>query len=645
MVAPFESKLKTGGYKLHGSQVNSAMNVPLCTACSGESLGLNRNLVTSRCRDCNEDLCDACVGAHQRVKITRDHSIVRYPPSSKSLFGTTGIPSNVATSIGSPEFLSEGNNAIKGLPLNNYGSNAIPSSGTDGTITGASSSTNSPPGSSQIPSIDSASTKPNPFSDVKSTTNLVQHNDANSYKPLKSENANLRPTAVQSDVLRVYTDVVEKAKIDCDKLLLRAKQEMGQVEDSQCLVAEMGNRVNQRHKMIQQSIKEMTQQHINAIKDREAVLLLRLQKVRQVKLKALEQQQSDLTLTAMCLRKAAEELSMSGQSGRELDLVNSCNKAAEIVREVQGRCGNLAVQEDDIIEYVPPDSNIITTLSTNAFGSVNGSGYGPSSLAEGDGLNKAILGKDAHFIVVIKDQLNEQRTVGGDPLTVNIVAPDGRPVRHKIFDGQNGIYRVIWKPNVEGEHSLSITLKSLHIRDSPFKVSVRSGRNYYTESEKMIREFGGEGEKDGQLCRPWGVCCSREGYILVANRSNNRIEVFNKDGTFRHKFGTGGKLRGQFDRPASVVCDRMNRAIIADKDNHRVQIFTVEGDYLMDFGEKGQKNGQFNYPWDVACNSKDQILVSDTRNHRIQLFSPNGEYIAKYGFEGNEFYLLWAELG
>lgn len=458
--------------------------------------------------------------------------------------------------------------------------------------------------------------------------------DSTNYDKLIPKGMNTQPTTAQSDVMRVYTDVVEKAKVDCDKLLIRAKQEIRQVEESQCLVAEMGGRVNQRHKMLQKEIKATTQQHMNAIREREQLLMLRLEKVRQVKLKTLEQQQNELTLTSICLQKAAEELSLSGQSGRELDLINSCNKAVDIVREVQGRCGNLAVQEDDIIEYVPPDSSLLTTLNGNAFGSVNGSGYAPASLAEGDGLSKAILGKDAHFIVVIKDQLNEQRSVGGDPLTINIVAPDGRPVRHKLFDGQNGIYRVIWKPNLEGEHVLSITLKSLHIKDSPFKVNVRSGRNYFVEGDKMIFEFGGEGEKDGQLCRPWGVCCSREGYILVANRSNNRIEVYTRDGKFKHKFGTGGKLKGQFDRPASVMCDRMNRAIIADKDNHRIQIFTVEGEYLMDFGEKGQKNGQFNYPWDIACNSKDQILVSDTRNHRIQLFSPNGEYINKYGFEG-----------
>ena len=42
---------------------------------------------------------------------------------------------------------------------------------------------------------------------------------------------------------------------------------------------------------------------------------------------------------------------------------------------------------------------------------------------------------------------------------------------------------------------------------------------------KQLFEFGGEGSDDGKLCRPWGVTCSRDGFILVANRSNNRVEV------------------------------------------------------------------------------------------------------------------------
>ena len=103
------------------------------------------------------------------------------------------------------------------------------------------------------------------------------------------------------------------------------------------------------------------------------------------------------------------------------------------------------------------------------------------------------------------------------------------------------------------------------------RLKVRTGRNYNNIGVPILA-FGTEGEKDGQLCRPWGVCCSKEGLILIANRSNNRIEVFTPKGAFHHKFGVGGKQNGQFDRPASVCCDSSNRIIVADKDNHRVQV-------------------------------------------------------------------------
>ena len=70
-----------------------------------------------------------------------------------------------------------------------------------------------------------------------------------------------------------------------------------------------------------------------------------------------------------------------------------------------------------------------------------------------------------------------------------------------------------WTPSVEGEHVLNITLKDVHINGSPFKVQARKGRDY-SDIHTPLYVFGTEGEMDGQLCRPWGVCCSREGLIL-----------------------------------------------------------------------------------------------------------------------------------
>ena len=63
------------------------------------------------------------------------------------------------------------------------------------------------------------------------------------------------------------------------------------------------------------------------------------------------------------------------------------------------------VQEDDIVEFTYPEPTLLKTLAN--FSALGGSGYAPYSLADGDGLKKAILGKDARFIVVLKDQLGK----------------------------------------------------------------------------------------------------------------------------------------------------------------------------------------------------------------------------------------------
>jgi tripartite motif-containing protein 71 len=58
---------------------------------------------------------------------------------------------------------------------------------------------------------------------------------------------------------------------------------------------------------------------------------------------------------------------------------------------------------------------------------------------------------------------------------------------------------------------------------------VRKGRSYETLTGMPPQfTFGSEGAGDGQLCRPWGIACDQGGRILVADRSNNRIQVIEK---------------------------------------------------------------------------------------------------------------------
>lgn len=75
----------------------------------------------------------------------------------------------------------------------------------------------------------------------------------------------------------------------------------------------------------------------------------------------------------------------------------------------------------------------------------------------------------------------------------------------------------------------------------------------------------------------WGVCVNKSNEIIIADRRNNRIQVFYADGSFKFKFGSKGTGNGQFDLPAGVAADQNNRIIVVDKDNHRIQIFSSTG--------------------------------------------------------------------
>ncbi|CAG9795863.1 unnamed protein product [Diatraea saccharalis] len=145
--------------------------------------------------------------------------------------------------------------------------------------------------------------------------------------------------------------------------------------------------------------------------------------------------------------------------------------------------------------------------------------------------------------------------------------------------------------------------------------------------------FGREGPNEAEIARPWGLCVDREGNVIVADRRNDRIQIFSKDGEFKSMFGSKGDGPGQFDLPSGITTDIFDRIIVADKDNHRIQIFTMVGKYILEFGSFGKKCGEFHYPWDVATNTLGNIVVTDTRNHRIQLFTTNGTYITQYVFE------------
>lgn len=158
-------------------------------------------------------------------------------------------------------------------------------------------------------------------------------------------------------------------------------------------------------------------------------------------------------------------------------------------------------------------------------GLISSGAFAPVTKAHGEGLKSALRDKPTSFTVIGYDHDGEPRLSGGDAVSAIIMSVgDGNLSAAEVTDHQNGSYTVSYVPKSEGEHLVSVLVCNQHIQGSPFKVMVKSGRSYGALGSQ-VSSFGCEGEGDGQLCRPWGISVDKEGYVVVADRSNNRIQV------------------------------------------------------------------------------------------------------------------------
>ena len=160
---------------------------------------------------------------------------------------------------------------------------------------------------------------------------------------------------------------------------------------------------------------------------------------------------------------------------------------------------------------------------------------------------------------------------------------------------------------------------------------------------KPVASIGQYGSTIGELSMPWGVAVTERNVvgpqIAVSDTSNNRIQIFNIDGTSLKTFGSHNNWKsnrqGEFNFPTGIVYHDNGNITVTDTYNHRVQTFSGDGKYLCHFGEEGSLDHQLNAPYGLSLDSEGNIIVADTGNKLIKIFSPSGEFLRKLGGEGS----------
>lgn len=64
-----------------------------------------------------------------------------------------------------------------------------------------------------------------------------------------------------------------------------------------------------------------------------------------------------------------------------------------------------------------------------------------------------------------------------------------------------------------------------------------------------------------------------QGYIVIADAGNNRIQIYSPDGTFLKAFGSWGSGRSEFKGLEGVGIMSNGNILVCDRENHRVQVF------------------------------------------------------------------------
>jgi sugar lactone lactonase YvrE len=154
---------------------------------------------------------------------------------------------------------------------------------------------------------------------------------------------------------------------------------------------------------------------------------------------------------------------------------------------------------------------------------------------------------------------------------------------------------------------------------------------------------GAPGSRDGahdaaSFTDPFGVAVDRRGNVLVSDGATNRIRLITPQGEVKTIAGSGeGYADGpaaeaQFNTPSGIAFDRDGNLLIADTSNNRIRklsadyqtVSTVAGSGVAGFKDGAANDAQFDGPIGIGVDGQGSVYVADTYNDRLRKITPAG---------------------
>jgi sugar lactone lactonase YvrE len=131
---------------------------------------------------------------------------------------------------------------------------------------------------------------------------------------------------------------------------------------------------------------------------------------------------------------------------------------------------------------------------------------------------------------------------------------------------------------------------------------------------KFIKSWGGKGSGPGQFQVAHGIAIDAKGLLWVADRENQRVQVFDQDGTFVREIHYKGL-------PCSLAIGARNIYMVNGFAGQLLQL-DLEGKVLAALGKPGTGPGEFGEAHMIALAPNGDVYVADSVNASLQKFVP-----------------------
>lgn len=149
------------------------------------------------------------------------------------------------------------------------------------------------------------------------------------------------------------------------------------------------------------------------------------------------------------------------------------------------------------------------------------------------------------------------------------------------------------------------------------------------EAGNVLASIGSEGSKPGQFQDPVDIAISGTGSILVADRGNDSVQVFNADGLFLYAIHSS--IAGKLDEPFAIALDPQDEIFVLDRGRGTVATYSAKGEPLSEFG-KGDGPAALVKPLGLLA-MQDEVMVLEA--NMVKVYTHKGQFIRSFAARGS----------